>query len=55
MDQLMHSDLVTNSDLRQSPGRATEVDQSEMENIMTELRKDTTKYRKEATITKLRH
>lgn len=45
---LMHSDLVTNSDLRQSLGRATEVDQSEMENIMTELRKDTTKYRKEA-------
>ena len=52
---LMHSDLVTNSDLRQSPDRATEVDQSEMENIMTELRKDTTKYQKEATITKLRH
>ena len=45
---LMHSDLVTNSDLRQSLGRATEVDQSEMENIMTEL-KDTTKYRKEDT------
>ena len=44
---LMHSDLVTNSDLRQSLGRATEADQSEMENIMTEF-KDTTKYRKEA-------
>jgi hypothetical protein len=39
---------------RSSNGNA-EIDQNEMKGIWTELRKNTTKYRKEATIAKLRH
>jgi hypothetical protein len=55
--QITQSDRILMSDRnldRSSNGNA-EIDQNEMKGIWTELRKNTTKYRKEATIAKPRH